>query len=264
MDVIYHPDVLAEPELVTMSRQDVDVAQVAAALADQLHATVEFLDGALWVHPTPRAASAEKSTAAPAAPKRSGASRPAEVVAVTPPDRLDDGTAPKEAEEEPASPGSQRRPRAGMSPPSPRPPGCGRSPATRPAPAPVAVEQPPTPPVAKEPPPRPAPAVAEEPKRAPEPPATPPASLEKALDKPMVLDRSVGNWQELAGRVRQAGGIGCTIQVPPASDIPWLAAEGTIREVLEAGRLLGYLTWNVDPPSAKSPGGIRIIVIAKG
>ena len=228
VDVIYHPDLLSEPLLITMSREDADIAQVAAALADQLHATVEFLDGALWVHPTPgRPAGPAESTRKP---PETAAAKPAETAAAKP-------TEPEKAGQVDSAvqPSAKAEPEV-----------AATKPAVQAAAAPGEV-----------------PAATGE-SSPPQPETATPADLEKALNKPMVLDRSVGNWQELAARVRQTAGVRCTIQVPGGATYPGLAAEGTIREILEAGRLLGYLTWSVDPPSAKEPGGIRIAVIARG
>jgi hypothetical protein len=297
VDVIYHPDLLSEPLLVTVSRPDADMAQVAAALADQLHATVEFLDGALWVHPSPQSAMATTKPAlespaaeiakkpaepSPSAPPEPSNAEPLNTVeppkpepAVAGPEREAAASPQREAA---ASPEREARgsdagnvPLPGSAqgvPPAQREP-VTAAPATQPAAQPpLASEKPAAPPekpAAQQP-------AAEEPATPatdaqPSPGKPSPASAvdsEKALDKPLVLDRSVGNWQELAVRIRQAAGIGCSIQVPPGATYPGFAADGTVREVLEAGRLLGYLSWSMDPASRKGPGGIRIAVLARG
>jgi len=50
VDVIYDGGVLEDAGMVTLDHPSVDLQQVCHDLAEQLQASVEFVDGALWVH----------------------------------------------------------------------------------------------------------------------------------------------------------------------------------------------------------------------
>lgn len=56
LDLIVHPGILKEEILVNYQQVGATLAQVCDAIAGQLNAAVDWVDGALWVYPRPHAA----------------------------------------------------------------------------------------------------------------------------------------------------------------------------------------------------------------
>jgi hypothetical protein len=82
------------------------------------------------------------------------------------------------------------------------------------------------------------------------------AGRDPLLDRPLVVEASIGTWLALADRLGVAGGVRCAVSMPPGVPYPRIEARGTVGEVLEAGRLLGYLSWKLDEDPAD---GARIL-----
>lgn len=157
IDVVFHPDILAEEPLLHLEIPDASLERIRTALQDQLQARTALMDGALWVAPSDV--------------------------------ELDE-------------------------------------PATRPS-------------------------------------LTSPASEEAAfpagpLDQFVILDRSVQSWQDFCDRLSRAGGVSCRA-APPGRPFPGpFEARGTLGEVLESARLLGWLTWRFVPADNARPAMLEI------
>ncbi len=66
VDVLVHPEVLRAEGLVNLRQPGATLGQVCDAVADQLNAAIDWVDGALWVHP--RVSSPATHPATPTAP----------------------------------------------------------------------------------------------------------------------------------------------------------------------------------------------------
>lgn len=70
----------------------------------------------------------------------------------------------------------------------------------------------------------------------------------RSLSRRVRIDRSVTSWAAFADRLGEAGGLGHRIEVPPAASYPMIEAVGSVEAVLQAARLLGWLSWQLEPP----------------
>lgn len=171
VDVIFHPEVLADQGLIHHRAEDASLAELVDIIADQLEAKVEFTDGAVWVFPVGHAAERGATTA---------------------PADHDQGSRVESRISEDTGKGS-----------SPR---------------------------------------------------------DGGLNRRLRIDADVRSWSEFADRVGRASGRRCELIVPVTPDYPGIQARGSVAGILEAARLLGWLTWRVDDGQDGTAGRLIIEV----
>lgn len=144
IDVIFAPAIQEQGDLIRLEAADVATETVIRQLTDKLQARADFLDGALWVHPSDH--------------------------------------------------------------PTPTLP---RTPTSSPAPV-----------------------------------DSTPASI---MDRPIRLDSPINNWTGFADVLAENIGARPQIEIPARTTAPNIQAAGSIADILEAARLMGWITWQVGP-----------------
>jgi hypothetical protein len=101
------------------------------------------------------------------------------------------------------------------------------------------------------------------PASAPAPVALPPimvAKTDKPLNRILNIDRPLADWQTLKGLIVRATGLACRIEA--ASEVPpgRLEARGTVLDVLEGARLLGLMSYQLQPGGENGSGTLLIQV----
>ncbi|HSW45058.1 MAG TPA: hypothetical protein VLM89_05760 [Phycisphaerae bacterium] len=93
------------------------------------------------------------------------------------------------------------------------------------------------------------------------PPGLPPAlaTLETVLDREVVFDRPPPDWRSFAKAIAGSARVEYRLEVPPEAAPPDFVARGTAREILEAGKLLGRLDFQIEP----STGGNRPVLLIR-
>ncbi len=86
------------------------------------------------------------------------------------------------------------------------------------------------------------------------------AGADDPLERQVVIDRSVEDWRHLAERLGKSSGI--RLSLAGIGNAPWPAPEacGSVREILEAGRLAGLWTWESTSDGGKLSNGVAITV----
>jgi len=162
VDVVFHQAILADQPLVGLEASQVGFDRVRQALAGQLAARVEYVDGAVWVRPRNHSSS------------RLPSSRP-----------WSDGGQPR-------------------------------------------------------------------------------ASTSGPLTQPVRIGPSAGTWSAFAGRLAEAGRLSYRVEAPPATPYPTIEAAGSVAAVLEAARLLGWLSWSLEETGEQGGPRLRIEVRQAG
>jgi len=74
------------------------------------------------------------------------------------------------------------------------------------------------------------------------------------LARPVVIGRPAAGWPALSDVLATATGLSCRVVVPQGAAAPAWEARGSVGEILEAGKLLGRLDYQLQPPgSQKTP-----------
>lgn len=84
------------------------------------------------------------------------------------------------------------------------------------------------------------------------------ASVPGPLDAAVCIDRGIRDWPMLRERLAAAAGVPITVRGERA--YPVIEAKATIGEVLEAGELLGYWTWNCRTGDQNTPFSVQLTV----
>ncbi len=86
------------------------------------------------------------------------------------------------------------------------------------------------------------------------------AETDDPMERRVAVDRSVKDWRQLAERLGKSSGI--PFVLTGAEDAPWPAPEacGSVREILEAGRLAGLWIWQSSGDGGQVLGRITLAV----
>lgn len=71
------------------------------------------------------------------------------------------------------------------------------------------------------------------------------------LAHPVVVDQATAGWQDLGDLLASATGLSCRVVVPPGTAAPAWEARGSAADILEAGKLLGRLDYQLKPTSGQ-------------
>ena len=84
--------------------------------------------------------------------------------------------------------------------------------------------------------------------------------LDPRLARPVVIARPAARWPALGDLLAKATGLSCRVVVPPGTAAPAWEARGSAAEILEAGKLLGRLDYQLQPPGSQKPPVLLIQV----
>lgn len=80
------------------------------------------------------------------------------------------------------------------------------------------------------------------------------------LGQPVSFDLTTAGWPAFGNLLASATGLSCRVVVPPTTSFPAWEVRGSVAEILEAGKLLGRLDYQLEPTGRQKPPVLLIQV----